>query len=353
MTWLALAWMALALSLGLVEVVIRIARRRQWLDRPNERSSHQVPTPRLGGLGVLVAASITLGLAAAMGTVPSTDAPRTAVLLGVGAIALLGLLDDLRSLPSAPRMIVQLLVALAVVKGGVRLDLAFLEAPWRDIVSFGASALWLVWLTNLYNFMDGSDGLAASQGIVALLTFCAPFLLHAPDLALILGILAAALAGFLLHNVSPARVFMGDALATSLGFLLGAMGLLSPRLAPEGVSPLFGVLAGSPFVFDATFTLVRRMLRGEPFWRAHRSHVYQTLLVLGWSHRGVHLLYTGLAALSAALALVNPGESRAMWTAAIILLHVGFLAGAIVVRRRKASMETAVATTSSLPERQT
>ena len=269
-----------------------------------------------------------------------------AIMLGVGAIAMLGLVDDLRSLPSGLRMVVQFLVALAVVRSGVRLELPFLGETWRIPVGWSVSTLWLVWLTNLYNFMDGSDGLAASQGIVALLTFAAPCLLHAPDLAVMLGVLSAALAGFLLHNVSPARVFMGDALATSLGFLLGAVGLVAPRLARESASPLIVLLAGSPFIFDATFTLIRRMVQGEAFWRAHRSHVYQSLLQLGWSHRGVHLLYTALAALSASLALVASHQYAGLWATAVLLLHFGFLVGAIAVRRR-----VAAAKNSALPSR--
>jgi UDP-N-acetylmuramyl pentapeptide phosphotransferase/UDP-N-acetylglucosamine-1-phosphate transferase len=165
---------------------------------------------------------------------------------------------------------------------------------------------WIVGLTNAYNFMDGSDGIAGSQAVVAGVAWAVLGWLGNEPLVTGLGLLlAAGSVGFLAHNWPPARVFLGDVGSVFLGYSFALMPLLalrSPTLAPA--SFLLAALPVWPFAFDAAFTFGRRLLHGENIWAAHRTHLFQRLLVAGRSHRFVLVLYTGLAILGAVLAVL-------------------------------------------------
>jgi UDP-N-acetylmuramyl pentapeptide phosphotransferase/UDP-N-acetylglucosamine-1-phosphate transferase len=180
-------------------------------------------------------------------------------------------------------------------------------------------------MTNLYNFMDGSDGLAGGMAVFGFGAFAAAAAL-AGDASICLaalGIAAAALA-FLAFNLPPARVFMGDAGSILLGFLAGALGLLG---IARGLWPVwFPVLVFSPFIADASVTLIRRLFRGERIWEAHRSHYYQRLVQLGWGHRRTALVEYLLMAIVATLAVAGVGRSVAAQLAVVgvvVLLLTG------------------------------
>jgi UDP-N-acetylmuramyl pentapeptide phosphotransferase/UDP-N-acetylglucosamine-1-phosphate transferase len=178
--------------------------------------------------------------------------------------------------------------------------------PFLESAPGMAAALtfvWIVGLTNAYNFMDGIDGLAAGQAVIAGLAWCGiGIALRTPAPALI-GVLAAgASAGFLVHNWPPARIFMGDVGAAFLGYTFAVLPLIT---APTRSSvTVASVLAVGVFVFDTAFTFLRRMVAGENVFRAHRSHLYQRLTATGLTHRTVTLFYSALAAVLAAAALV-------------------------------------------------
>jgi UDP-GlcNAc:undecaprenyl-phosphate GlcNAc-1-phosphate transferase len=278
-----LAWAAIA-----------ILERTRWSQRladlPNERSLHARPTPRIGGLGVLAG---SLSIAA-----PHAAGPLAVVLACALALALISLVDDLRGLPVAVRLAAHgAAAALAMLAiAGTPED----SAAW---LAWLIAALAIAWSTNLFNFMDGSDGLA---GGMALLGFGAyGIAAHGggyTHLALVSLALASASAGFLLHNFPPARVFLGDAGSIPLGFLAGALGVHGIAI---GAWPLaFPLLAFSPFLVDATLTLLMRAMRGEPVWQAHRSHHYQQLVLAGWSRRRLALAAYALMLAAAASALV-------------------------------------------------
>jgi UDP-N-acetylmuramyl pentapeptide phosphotransferase/UDP-N-acetylglucosamine-1-phosphate transferase len=192
------------------------------------------------------------------------------------------------------------------------------------------SVLLVVWMTNLYNFMDGMDGFAGGMGVIGFAA-CALLAWRAGDGALALhgALVSAACAGFLLINFPPSRIFMGDAGSSLLGFLAAAALLEADR---RGVSALWlGLLVFSPFVVDATVTLCRRAINGERIWRAHRSHFYQRLVQLGWSHRRTTLSAYALmlACASSALAVQHApwpwqGATLCAWAViyAILMLVV-------------------------------
>lgn len=271
--WLLLPAVA-CLSLMLTGGLHRYALARSLMDIPNARSSHTVPTPRGGGVAIVASFLLALPVALAAGVVPHAFA---LALLGAGAgIALVGFLDDHRHIPARWRLLGHFAGAGWVLfwLGGlppIELLGMSVDLGWAG---HALAAVYLVWVLNLYNFMDGIDGIASVEALcVCLGGALLYFLAGQPSLALLPVVLACAVAGFLYWNFPPARIFMGDAGSGFLGITLGALSLQAARVAPE----LFWswlILLGV-FVADATFTLLRRLLRGDRVYEAHRSHAYQ------------------------------------------------------------------------------
>jgi UDP-N-acetylmuramyl pentapeptide phosphotransferase/UDP-N-acetylglucosamine-1-phosphate transferase len=253
------------------------------LDVANGRSLHAGAVPRIGG----VAMAAGCGVALLVMRVP--DAPIVALLAALG-LFLLSLVDDWRSLSVLPRLLGHLAAAVVAV--------AALQLPVLVAVPVAVA---LVWMTNLYNFMDGTDGLAGGMTVIGFGTYAMAALPQAPNIGWVSLAVAAAAAGFLVFNFPPARVFMGDAGSIPLGFLGGAFGLEGWQ---AGIWPgWFPLLVFSPFIADATVTLWRRLRRGERVWQAHREHYYQRLVLTGWSHRTLTLLAWGLMVVAAGSAL--------------------------------------------------
>ena len=252
----------------LTRVLIEVARRRSILAVPNARSSHTTPTPTLGGaaiaLPVLVWSAYRVG----------QDPLCWSVVFGGGILATLGLADDLRDLSARVRFPIQC-VAVAVAIGTVPLAMPLRIEPFEiqpKWIVVSLDFLIVLWMVNLYNFMDGIDGIAASQCIV----FCAGVLLIGHPAAFMhefLWLLLGATAGFLWFNRAPARIFMGDVASGLLGLLVGVISLtLDARRQMPLIASLI-LLAG--FWFDATYTLCVRIATGQKFASAHRSHLYQ------------------------------------------------------------------------------
>lgn len=257
--------------------VLRRAHSLQLIDQPNERSSHLLPTPRGGGVAIAIVCTTLLGLREL--TSDSLDIGLLAITLGGTLVAALGFLDDLYGLSAGLRFAVQTAVVTAVVValGGLP-DEVTAVMPW---VTTGPGvvlcAVVVLWFLNLFNFMDGIDGIAAAQGVfmaggAALLAG-----LHgaaAADVTLLGGIAAAAL-GFLIWNRPPARIFMGDVGSAYLGYLLPMLAIWLSRESPVNVWGF--MVLGTLFIGDASATLLRRTLSGYRWHEAHRSHVYQRL----------------------------------------------------------------------------
>jgi len=272
------ALIAFLVSLGCVRAAIAYAQRRGMLDEPGRRRSHQIPTPRGGGVGLVLGSLV--GMPAALLLLAASPGPGTVTVfaLAVIAVATIGWLDDHGSLPIRPRLAIQLGATLAV-------SLA--------VAAGTASYLWAiplllagVWCINLHNFMDGIDGLAAQQamffGLAAgALTWAA----GSPALAGACVSLAAAATGFWWFNRSPARIFMGDVGSATLGLMVFALTAMAWVYRTNLLWPL--LVLSSAFVVDATLTLLVRMLRGARWYTPHREHLYQWLVRRGTSHRKV------------------------------------------------------------------
>jgi UDP-N-acetylmuramyl pentapeptide phosphotransferase/UDP-N-acetylglucosamine-1-phosphate transferase len=190
---------------------------------------------------------------------------------------------------------------------GAPAQIVLAEGVTLSLPVWATTAVWVVWIVgvlNIYNFMDGMDGLAGAQAIGAGLALAVGLAAHGHhDLALLSGLLAMASAGFFVHNVGPARIFMGDAGSTMIGFTFAALAL-SAHARPDPLPLPVVPLALAPFLLDGTFTILRRASRGEAIWKAHRSHLYQRAVTSGQSHRdvlGPYVAWVGAAAIAAVL----------------------------------------------------
>ncbi len=325
-------------SVGLVAAVKHWAERRSLLDHPNERSLHVRPTPRGGGIGIVV--PVCLALAAAGFLIPEIKS-ATSWLVGAGLLmAAVGFIDDVRGLPAITRLFVHVCAAgMAVVAFGAWRTL---EWPGLLSVDLGWAAVpftvfLLAGFTNAFNFMDGVDGIAGCQGVVAGIGWAgAGYAMQDPLLTVAGSVIATASLGFLLFNWSPASVFMGDVGSSFLGFSLAALAVHAASRSASAATA--GMLFVWPFILDPAFTLLRRAGRRENLLAAHRSHLYQRLVLTGVSHQSVTLLYGALAvsgvAIGAAVARGAAVPSRA-GAALLGFLAVG-LWSVVVIRERRA-----------------
>ena len=249
------------------------------LDRPNFRSLHHHPVPRTGGLAVLAGIFMS-GL-----YTPIAYPLEVALLGGLLPLVVISLLDDYQGIAAKWRILVHLMAAVSLLTASLTLDCLRLPGlvwplpPWAAIpLTLGL----IVWMINLYNFMDGMDGFAGGMAVIGF-SALAGLGWADPEFATFCLTVAAASAGFLVHNFPPAKIFLGDTGSTALGFLAAVCSLWGSKneLFPFWVA----LLVFSPFIVDATVTLLRRLLCGERIWEAHRSHYYQRLVLLGWGHR--------------------------------------------------------------------
>jgi Fuc2NAc and GlcNAc transferase len=304
---------SLAASVVGVGIAIRVAQRAGMLDVPNERSSHSLPMPRMGGVPMIAAAALAFGgwVFLAAGEASFLKGLPYTFLFAL-AMFLLGFYDDLRSLSPLFRFLVQfvsallLLVFLAPLLPDVFLW-EWVLPKWAWVVP---GAFWVVWMLNLYNFMDGIDGLAGGEAAVASSFFFLVFAYYGQSgWAVANLVVAAASMGFLVHNWPPAKIFMGDAGSAFLGAFYGMQSVVAALSTPVPFPVL--VLPFANFILDTTFTLFRRLIRREKWYEAHRSHFYQRMTDLGMTHRKVTSieLLVGVASCAAAAACIPAGPA--------------------------------------------
>jgi UDP-N-acetylmuramyl pentapeptide phosphotransferase/UDP-N-acetylglucosamine-1-phosphate transferase len=279
---LVVAGVAFIVSCLGTRLLVTVLRRGAVLDRPNERSSHVMPTPRGGGIAVIGTSVVAWLMLWGAGLVPLS---AVVVAFGAAGLVVVSWLDDLRGLSPGLRLLAQFA---AVAAGILALPQGAIFQGWLPpaLDRIAATLLW-VWFVNLFNFMDGIDGIdggeAAAIGIGIVLVAGGSHDLAAPAVAI-----AAAALGFLVWNWAPARIFLGDVGSVPLGYLLG---FLLYQLALRGawqaalILPLY-------FLADATLTLLRRLARGERVWQAHREHFYQRAVQRGLGHAAVVLRVT-------------------------------------------------------------
>lgn len=310
----ALAWL-------LVYGIRYWTERLQILDVPNDRSSHSRPVPRGGGAAI--AAICIVGSGFLWWRQPTAAAPAMAgFVIGALLVTVISVIDDVRRLSSITRLLAHIVAAVLLIIGcGYPREIALPLVGNVPLLALGAplALVWIVGLTNAYNFMDGIDGIAACQAIIAGLGW---FLLGEIDGQWTTSVLAllvtAGSVGFLIHNWSPAKIFMGDVGSAFLGFIFA---VFSVKMGRENSRMyLAGVLLVWPFVFDSTFTFLRRLMKRENVFAAHRSHLYQRLVIAGWSHAATTLLYAGLDLTGVVLALLFvQGQTTTDWLVVLSL----------------------------------
>lgn len=288
---------AAALVTLLLTLFLMLGKAGQLVqDVPNERSLHTTPVPRIGGLGMMG------GICAAWAFLFSSL--TWWVVLPMLALVALSWVDDLRSLPVRVRLIGQLAAALVVLLGS---GLAVQHPLLLPLLLVG-----IVWLTNLYNFMDGSDGLAGGMAFFGFSVYGVAALMGGNEIQAMLNFsIGAAALGFLYYNFYPAKIFMGDSGSIPLGFLVAVMGILGWQ--QQLWSWWFPFVVFSPFIVDATVTLAKRSWRGAKITEAHREHYYQRLVQLGMGHRNVAVIEYCLMVLAGVLALWAKADAAFPW----------------------------------------
>lgn len=308
------------------------------LDHPNERSLHAFPIPRTGGLAILASLGVGLFMFLVLNKVghlqsnnfsnSDSDIGAKTILLITGiaiVLAIVSFWDDRVGLSPGVRFGVHALSAAGIVWWS-RMTIDGVAVPLFGTFSLGWLAapftiLFIMWMSNLYNFMDGMDGFAGGMTVLGF-GFLSPLAWTGGHLSIatLSLLIVGATAGFLLFNMPPARIFMGDVGSVPLGFLAGVLAVVGVH---DGLFDIWvPVLIFSPFVVDATVTLARRLIRGDIIWLAHREHYYQRLVLSGWGHRKT-VLVEYMLMLACGTSAVLYAELSEQWK---LLLLLGWVA---------------------------
>lgn len=332
MPWLPVI-VAVVVTAVVTHLSIWLSHRHELLDRPNHRSSHSSPVPRVGGIGIVS------GFFAAMAAwwFSGLSAPELNALLTIAALfAAIGLHDDLRGLRPAGKYGLQLAAVLLAIGAGSRittLDLPIVGSFSLGWLAVPVTILWITGFTNIFNFMDGINGISGTTAVI-----CGSFfllfsgLVRDPTAAAVALIVVATSLGFLPFNFPRARTFMGDTGSLFLGALLS---LLVIQLGQRGIPYAALALVCSAYLYDSAFTLLRRMRRRENIFRAHRSHLYQRLIQAGMSHLAVTLIYSGLQVFLGALAVLYIRSSEPRRLGVVGVAAAVLVAFTVFVYRRE------------------
>ena len=289
------------------------------LDSPTDRSLHDIPKPRTGGVAIFLSvfiAWVVIVLTQDLGTFIYY------VLTGLLLLALISYLDDRNSIPQLWRLLIHVLAAILLLLSG--LGLSVTDTQFEGYINYNyifntLIIFVIVWCVNLYNFMDGMDGLACGMGVIGFGCLAILGWLAGDELFLIFAsIVAAANLGFLPHNFPPAKIFMGDAGSITMGYLVAFFSLWGIQ---EAIFIWWvPILIFSPFIVDATVTLIKRLLSGEKIWEAHKSHYYQKLVIIGWGHKKTAIYeYILMLLIACSVIAMHIVESEAM---VLLLLSV-------------------------------
>ena len=308
--------------------MLRSPLARRVVDQPGRvNSMHTRPIPRVGGVAImLVALMLVVVVAVSFGGI---SASLIAILGAAFALTIVSIIDDVVSLSPWVRLIAHTLAA-SLISLYLWVDL---DSPmsWMLLSGVLARILIITWTTNLFNFMDGADGLAGGMALFGFGAYAiaagqaGPASIDGASIASLSAIIAGAAAGFLVFNFSPAKVFMGDAGSISLGFLAATLGLYG--ISIKAWAWWFPLLVFSPFMVDATVTLLKRIARREKIWVAHRQHYYHRLILGGWNHRRTALSYYLMMAGCAASALIatkvpSVTPMLALWVVIYVILLI-------------------------------
>lgn len=305
----------------------KLSSKNVWfnlVDTPVERSLHVFPTPNGGGLAILISILVT----GALGTYLYPEFNEIGIIaLCMFIVGAISLYDDLKEVRPAHRLLVHSIAAVLLISNGFKwssLELPGILFYWPEAVVSVVSYLFIVWLINLYNFMDGIDGFAGGMAVIGFSTFAIfGFIWEEWYFMLLSMIIVSAAAGFLIFNFPPAKIFMGDIGSSVLGLLVAIFALWGTK---ERMFPLWiSILIFSPFIVDATVTLLKRAINKERIWEAHNNHFYQKLTKSGWGHKKTVLIEYLLMIACAISALVinfKPAFDKSLMLLAWVVFYV-------------------------------
>jgi UDP-N-acetylmuramyl pentapeptide phosphotransferase/UDP-N-acetylglucosamine-1-phosphate transferase len=324
MLTLGLLLTAVICSWALTAYLSRLALLYNLVDTPNQRSLHQQAIPLIGGVAMLLTLAGFLLLANIWFKQLLLLFPYH-VWLPLLLVAVVSYWDDYRPLRADLRLLAHFIASFWLLAFGGMTWIQCISAPMLAIMlsptmQFIISSLFIVWMINLYNFMDGMDGSAAGMTVIGFSSLAILGLIAGiEEFVLLNGLIVAVTLGFLYFNFPPAKVFMGDTGASSLGYLAALMLLWG--LAWSIVPLWIGILIFSPFIVDATVTLVRRFFSGQKIWLAHREHYYQRLIQLGWGHKKT-VLWQYVLMLACSLSAISAIFVNQFWQAVILIIWI-------------------------------
>lgn len=327
------------MGLIITPLIRRLALRLGCLDRPVDRSTHILPVPYLGGVAIYLTFLLTYLISSVR------DPSLRGVLVAGGFIVAVGVIDDLYRLPPWGKLLGQIAAALILVSYGIQIEK--ITHPWGGFVYFGiwstpVTVIWVLAFTNALNLIDGLDGLAAGVAVIASITFFfVAVQTGQPPVALYLtAAVAGAGLGFLPYNFHPARIFMGDAGAMFLGFVLAAVAIAGTLKSTATIALGIPVLALGLPLMDTAYAIIRRWRNGQALFEADRGHLHHRLMYMGLNHRETVLImycisgWMGISAL--ALANLRPGPGLGVLTFAFVSLYFGAKkSGMMDVERRE------------------
>ncbi|SFA50568.1 UDP-GlcNAc:undecaprenyl-phosphate GlcNAc-1-phosphate transferase [Anoxybacillus pushchinoensis] len=317
-------------------VAVLITPAVKWLafrigatDKPNQRKVHQKIMPRLGGLAIFI--SFIVGY-----VVLQPDSPyATPIVIGATIIVLTGVLDDMYELSPKWKLFGQIVAAIVVIYGGIRID--FINLPFGGYLDFGLlsipiTMLWIIGITNAINLIDGLDGLAAGVSSIALVTIAGMAATMGNTYAFVFAmslLLLGSTLGFLLYNFHPAKIFMGDTGALFLGYMISVLSLLGFKNVTVFSLIIPILILGVP-ISDTLFAIVRRIVNKQPLSAPDKSHLHHCLLRLGYSHRQTVLIIYGMAAMFGLAAVLL---SKATMFGALVVIAFVLLVVELVVEK--------------------
>lgn len=331
---------ALVIALIVTPAIVSLAIKAGAMDDPDARKVHTAPIPRLGGIAIYAAF-----MAAVFFTVDMTN-EMIGLLLGGTVIAIVGIVDDFKSLPAKVKLFGQIIAASVLVLFDVRID--FISGPYGDLIyleylAIPVTLFWVVGLTNTVNLIDGLDGLAAGVSTIAAITI---LLVALQQGFVLIAVLTAALAGsalgFLQYNFNPAKIFMGDTGSMFLGFMLAGISVIGAVKSAATVALFVPIFALGLPILDTMFAIIRRYIGGNPIFKPDRGHLHHRLLDLGFTQRqAVLLMYviSGVLGLSA-IALTEVSTTIAILIVLVVFCAVAIGAKKLGIFKTKKSIET-------------
>lgn len=315
---IALAMLAMVISLFLVPIVSKLAIKIGAVDKPNERKVHSKIMPRMGGLAIYIAFSVVLWLSQEMTT------ELIGLFIGGTVLVIVGIIDDKTDMPAKVKLLGQIVAAAIVVGCGVRVDFmtnVFLGNIYQlSIFSIPFTLIWIVGITNAVNLIDGLDGLAAGTSIIAAITMAiVGFASGQYVMAYLAMILAGATIGFLRYNFYPAEIFMGDTGSMFLGYNLSVLAIMGFAKSFTLLSLVTPLLVLAIPILDTFFAIVRRKMNNRPIFKPDKEHLHHCLLKYGFSHRDTVLI---IYAVSAILAICGLTMTYLSSTQGIFLLVI-------------------------------